>query len=94
MIHQSASTGNEIYSVAAGENKHQVTFMMDKQCEELAFPVLFPKGRYGYIAERKIKLTPTKCFNAWLLYHSGRFPTNPGYLFFAQSIINQTKEGN
>ena len=41
------------YSVAPGENKHPVSFMMDKQCEELTFPVLFPKGRYGYTTERK-----------------------------------------
>ena len=37
--------------------------MLDKQCEELAFSVLFPKGTvdlYGYTTERKIKLTPTK----------------------------------
>ena len=46
----------KIYSIALGEIKHQVTFMMDKQFEELAFPVLFPKGRCGYIAESKIKL--------------------------------------
>ena len=43
--HQNASTGNEICSVAPGENKHPVSFVMDKHCEELAFPVLFPKGR-------------------------------------------------
>ena len=60
--HQNASTGNEIYSVAPGENKHPVLFMMDKQYEELAFPVLFPKGRYGYTTEREITLTPTKYF--------------------------------
>ena len=28
--------------------------MLDKQCEELAFPVLFPKGRYGYTTEGKL----------------------------------------
>ena len=53
--HQNASTGNEIYSVVPGENKHPVSFMMDKQCDELAFLVLFPKGRYGYNTERKTK---------------------------------------
>ena len=37
------SSGNEIYCIAPGENKHPVSFMTDKQCEELAFPVLFPK---------------------------------------------------
>ena len=89
--HQNASTGNEIYSVAPGENKHQVSIMMAKQCEELAFPVLFPKGRYGCTTEREIKLTPTKYFNARLLHHSGRFATNPEYLFFAQFIIEQKK---
>ena len=87
--HQSAYTGNEIYSVAPGENKHQVKFMLDKQCEELALiPVLFPKGRYGYTSERKIKSTPTKYFNAWLLHRSGRFAE---YLSFSQFIIEQKK---
>ncbi|KXJ10870.1 Transposon Ty3-G Gag-Pol polyprotein [Exaiptasia diaphana] len=37
------STGQEIYNVAPGENKHPVSLMTDKLCEELAFPVLFPK---------------------------------------------------
>ena len=61
---QNVSTGQEIYSIAPGENKHPVSFMKDKECEKLAFPVLFPKGRYGYNTERKIHLTPTKYFNA------------------------------
>ena len=43
--HQNGSTGNEICSVAPGKNKHPVSFVMDKHCEESAFPVLFPKGR-------------------------------------------------
>ena len=88
---QNISTGQETYSVAPGENKHPVSLMKDKTCEELAFPVLFPKGRYGYTTERKIKLTPTKYFNARLLHHSGRFASNPEYLFFAQFIIEQKK---
>ena len=49
------SSGNEVYNIAPGENKHPVSFMTDKQCEERAFPVLFPKGRYGYTTEREIK---------------------------------------
>ena len=65
--------------------------MKDEKCEELAFPVLFPKGRYGYTTERKIHLTQTKYFNARLLHHSGRFANNPEYLFFAQFIIEQKK---
>ena len=36
------SSGNEDYNIAQGENKPPVSFMMDTNCEELAFPVLFP----------------------------------------------------
>ena len=85
------SSGNEIFSIAPAENKHPVSFMMDKQCEELAFPVLFPTGQFGYTVQREIKLSPVKYFNARLLHCSGRFATNPEYLFFAQFIIEQKK---
>ena len=87
----SNSSGTEVYNIAPGENKHPVSLMNDKLCEELAFPVLFPKGRFGYAAERQIKITPVKYFNARLLHHSGRFASNPEYLFFAQFIIEQKK---
>ena len=88
---QSDSLGNEIYDIAPGENKHPTSIMTDKNCEQLAFPVLFPKGRFGYNNERKIKLSPVKYFNARLLHYSGRFATNPEYLFFAQFVLEQKK---
>ena len=68
--------------------------MTDKQCEELAFLVLFPYGKFGYTAERDVKLSPVKYFNARPLHYSGRFATNPEYLFFAQFIIEQKKVSN
>ena len=74
-----------------GENRHPVSFMTDKLCEEMAFPVLLPRGKFGYHHERAIKLSPVKYFNARLLHHSGRFATNSEYLFFAQFIIEQKK---
>ena len=55
---KNCSLGNEVCNIAPGENKHPVSIMRDTKCEELAFPVLFPKGQYGYTHERKIKLTP------------------------------------
>ena len=85
------SLGNEVYNIAPGENRHPVSIMTDKSCEELAFPVLFPKGRFGYKDNRKIKLSPVKYFNARLLHYSGRFSTNPEYLFFAQFITEQKR---
>ena len=90
-ISERGSLGNEIYNIAPGENRHPVSIMTDKKCEELAFPILFPKGRFGYLEERKIKLTPVKYFNARLLHYSGRFATNSEYLFFAQFVIEQKK---
>ena len=41
-----SSLGNEVYNIAPSENKHPVSIMTDKKCEELAFPVLFPKGSF------------------------------------------------
>ena len=65
--------------------------MTEKLCEELAFPVLFPKGRFGHTTEQQIKLSSVRYFNARLLNHSGRFATDPEYLFFAQFIIKEKK---
>ena len=52
------------YAIAHGESKHPVSFMADKQCEDLAFPVLFPKGKYGSSVNQEIKLSPIKYSNA------------------------------
>ena len=82
---------NYAINIAPGEGKHPVSIMTDKLCEELSFPVLFPKGRFGYTAERDRKLSPIKYFNARLLHHSGKFATNPEYFFFAQFIMEQKK---
>ena len=54
------SVGNEVYSIAPGENKQPLSFFTDKESEELAFPVLFPKGKFGYAAGRDVKLSPVK----------------------------------
>jgi hypothetical protein len=85
------STGRDVFNIALGEGKHPVSLMTDKLCEELSFPVLFLDGRFGYTCERDIKLSPIKDFNARLLHYSGKFATNPDYLFFAQFIMEQKK---
>ena len=38
------TSGSEVYSIAPGANKHPVSFMMDRQCKELAFPVVSKKA--------------------------------------------------
>ena len=83
--------GNEVCSIAPGEGKHPAHFMQGKYCEELAFPVLFTMGKFGYLVERRVKLSPTKYFNARLLNYTGKFAANPECLFFAQYITEQKK---
>ena len=53
------TTAEEI-SIAPGEGKEPTSLLNDKYCENFAFPCLFPKGKYGYKVERKIKLSPLK----------------------------------
>ena len=82
---------NEVCSIAPGEGKHPVHFMQDKYYEELAFPVLFPMRRLDIRLKKRVKLSPTKYFNARLLNHIRKFVANPEYLFFAQYITEQKK---
>ena len=45
----------------------------DEFCEELAFPYLFPRGKFGYKVERDIKLSPSKYFNRRLFNYTQLF---------------------
>ena len=62
----------EIFYIEPGENKHPVSFMTNKHYEELAFPVLFPNGGFGFTAERSVNLSSSKYFNEHLLHYSSR----------------------
>ena len=53
--------------------------------------MLFPRGKFGYQVEREVKLSPSKYFNARLLNYTGRYASDPEYLFFAQYIMEQKK---
>ena len=52
---KNCSLGNEVFNIAPGENRHPVSIMTDKKCEEFSFPALFPKGQFGFNEDRKIK---------------------------------------
>ena len=60
-------------------------------CEELAFPFLFPNGKFKYKVEREIKLSPVKYFNQRLLSFTQMFASDPDYVFFALSVTQQMK---
>ena len=88
---KNCSLGNEVINIAPGENRHSVSIMTDKNCEEFAFLALFPKGKFGFTEDSKIKLSPVKYFNTRFLHYNKRFPTNPEYIFFAQFIMKQKR---
>ena len=82
---------NTVISIAPGQNKHPVSLMKDQFSEECCFPALFPTGQFGFNARRNIPLTVTKYCNSRLLNYTGRFASNPEYLFFIQYIVEQKK---
>ena len=84
------TTAEEI-SIAPGRGKEPTSILNDKYCEELAFPCLFPKGKFDYKVEQKIKLSPVKYFNHCLLNYAQIFASDPDYIFFELSVTQQLK---
>ena len=82
---------NEFVEIAPGENKKPENIMLDKHCEELAFPQLFPLGKYGYQVKRTVELSAVKYFNQRLLNYKNTFSSSPDYIFFAQFVVQQLK---
>ena len=80
---------NENLIVAPGQGKSPISVFNDSHCEELAFPYLLPRGRFGYKVDREIPLSPVKYFNQRLLNHSQIFASDPDYIFFARSVLEQ-----
>ena len=60
-------------TIAPGEGKQLILDLNAKFCEELVHSHLLPSGRYGYQIERKILLSPSKCFHQRLLHYSQKF---------------------
>ena len=81
----------ENITIAPGEGKKPLSMLSDKNCEELAFPYLLPKGRFGFNVNREIPLSTSKYFNQRLLNYTQRFASDADYIFFAHSVIQQTQ---
>ena len=65
--------------------------MSDQFCEELSFSTLLSTGKFSFNADRDVPLSVIKYGNSCLLNHTGRFASNPEYLFFMQYVIEQKK---
>ena len=75
--------------IAPGENKKPLSLMTDENCEALAFPYLFPRGKFGYNVERDVPLSASKYFNQRLLNYTQRFAGISDYIFYAHSVLQQ-----
>ena len=74
-----------VITFAPGEGEHPVSLMTDNQCEVLAFPSLFPSGKFGHNdPSRPVKLPYRRYFNQRLLNEDRRCASNVEYLFYAQ----------
>ena len=85
------ATLNAIVNIAPGQNQRRISLMSGQFCEELSFPTLFLSGKFGFNTDRDVPLSVIKYENSPLLNHTGRFASNPGYLFFMQYVIEQKK---
>ena len=79
----SATDIEEAFIVTSGEERKPRTILGDEFCEELAHPHFFPTGKFGYKAEREIKISPSKYFNKRLLNYSQKFASDSDYIFIA-----------
>ena len=75
--------------LAPGQDKGTIHILFDKKCEELAFPKIFFKGKFGFTFPHEHHLTPTRYFNERLLNFSQTFASNSDYIFFVHSVIQQ-----
>ena len=89
-----AIVDDENIIVAPGEGKSPLNILKDPNVEVLAFPDLFPSGKFGLSALRDIKLTHTKYFNQRLLNYTQRFASDTDYIFYANFVSQQTNLQN
>ena len=81
--------GEDNIAIAPGQGKTPLSILHDDYCEELAFPYLFPTGKFGYKVKREVPLSPVKYFNQRLLNFKQTFASDADFIFFARSIVEQ-----
>ena len=72
---------NNFVNVAPGEGQITVSVLKEKKWDVKTCPHLYPDGRYGMNADRKVKLTHQQYFRQRLINVDKRFANEAGYLF-------------
>ena len=78
-----------LLELAPGQDKGTRYILFDKKCEELTFPEIFFRGKFGYTFPCEHHLTPTRYFNQRFLNFLQTFVSKSDYIFFAQSVLRQ-----
>ena len=76
-----------LLELASGQDKSTRHILFDKKFEELVFPKILFRGKFGYTFPREHRLTPIRYFNQRLLNFSQIFASNSDYIFFAQLVL-------
>ena len=76
-------------TIAPGEGQTPIPTYNDKFCEEMAFPHLFPTGKFGYKALRNVPISAVKYFNQRLLNYTQKFASDTDYIFFANHVMQE-----
>ena len=79
----------DVITVAPCEGQVPVSIFDDPRCEEMAFPHLFPTGKFRFKVERNVSISPVKYFNQRLLNYSQKFASDTDYIFFANYVVQQ-----
>ncbi|XP_066269843.1 uncharacterized protein [Branchiostoma lanceolatum] len=85
---EQVADGDNIFSLAPGENQTPFPFLADDRFEELANPSKYPfgSGGLGDTDKRQRKITAKRYFNQRILHMDGRFAKDIEYLLTAQYI--------
>ena len=73
---------NSVSDIALSKDKEIKSILLDENLEELAFPSLFPNGKFGYSCKRQKKLSLSKYINQRLLNYTQRFASDDNYFYF------------
>ena len=84
------------FAVAPGEGNKPQSVLRDVDIEVLAFPHLFPTGRFAYdvTVPRKVNLTMRRYFDRQLLHYSGKFARNREWMFTMQYRVTEQQVHN
>ena len=74
---------NNFVNVAPGEGQIPVSVLKEKEWDIKTYPHLYPDGKYGMSADRKVKLSHQQYFRQRLFNIDKRFANDAGYLFSA-----------